>query len=393
MPRFAARTNMLRTRAGHDHHKVTFVELFFDLVFVFAVTQISHVLLQHLTLAGLGQATFLFLAVWWVWIFTSWVTNWVDPEKIPVRVMLFVLMLAGLVLTTSLPDAFGSRGLIFAIAFATMQLGRSLFMLWALRHHHPGNFRNFQRISAWLGLSALLWIAGGLSAGDQRVAFWIAALGIEYLSPSVGFWTPGLGRSDTRDWNVEGGHMAERCALFVIIALGESILVTGASFGHLDWTTTSVMAFASAFLGSVAMWWIYFNIGFEKSSHHISSTDDPGRLARLLYTYVHLLLVAGIIVCAVADEITLSHPDSTAGAAQAAALLGGPALYLFGSLWCKSVVYGRPPLSHMAGLFLLAAIAPVATSVTTLVLGLATTGILVMVAVWETLSLTPKAAS
>jgi hypothetical protein len=136
------------------------------------------------------------------------------------------------VLSTSIPDAFGSRALTFAGAYVFMQLGRSLFMLWALRGHNPGNYRNFLRVNAWLVLSAVFWIAGALAQDNARVALWATALAVEYLSPSIGFWTPGLGRSTTADWDVEGGHMAERCALFIIIALGESVLVTGATFSQ-----------------------------------------------------------------------------------------------------------------------------------------------------------------
>ncbi|MET0653265.1 MAG: low temperature requirement protein A, partial [Hyphomicrobiaceae bacterium] len=157
--RYAA-PHMLRSRDGHEHNKATFVELFFDLVFVFAVTQLSHTLLEHFTVAGIIETVLLLMAVWWVWIYTTWVTNWIDPDKTPVRLMLFALMLAGLVLSTSIPDAFGSKALAFAGAYVFMQLGRSLFMLWALHGHSPGNYRNFLRINTWLAFSALFWIGG-----------------------------------------------------------------------------------------------------------------------------------------------------------------------------------------------------------------------------------------
>ncbi len=386
-----ARKSILRPkRHGGEHHRVTFVELFFDLVFVFAVTQISHTMVTHLTPFGAAQAVLMLMAVWWVWIFTSWVTNWVDPDQPPVRLMLFVLMLAGLILSTSLPRAFGEAGLAFAIAYVVMQVGRSLFMLWATRQHHRANFLNFQRITAWLILSGLFWIAGGMAEGNIRFVLWLVALLIEFAGPSAGFWTPGLGGSATADWAIEGGHMAERCGLFVIIALGESVLVTGATFATLEWTWVNLAAFASAFGGSVAMWWIYFNIGAEKASHNISHAADPGRLARANYTYIHILLVAGIIVCAVADELTLAHPLGHADAAAAAAIVGGPAIYLVGNLLFKWSVYGRPPLSHMVGLALLGLTIPLGTSIAPLALGAAATAILITVAVWESISLKPS---
>ncbi len=160
----------MRERVEGGHHRVTYVELFFDLVFVFAITQISHTLLEHFTPLGVLQVSILFLAVWWVWIFTSWITNWLDPERTPVRVLLFVLMLAGLVLSTSIPKAFEERGLAFGIAFAAMQVGRTAFMFYAVPAEQPALRMNFVRILIWLAVSGMFWIAGGLAAWSEPPA-------------------------------------------------------------------------------------------------------------------------------------------------------------------------------------------------------------------------------
>ncbi|CAN5348538.1 low temperature requirement protein A [soil metagenome] len=383
----AANTNLSREREGDNSGKVSFIELFFDLVFVFAITQLSHLLLAHLTVEGAIETLVLFLAVWWVWIYTSWVTNWLDPERTPVRVMLCALMLAGLVLSTSLPQAFDVRGATFACAYVFMQVGRSLFVMWAVRNHDAANYQNFQRITLWLVLSAVFWISGTLAEGHMRLMLWAVALAIEFASPALGFYVPGLGRSTTTDWNIEGHHLAERCALFIIIALGESILVTGATFAELDWSGPNLAAFLIAFLGSVAMWWIYFDTGAEHGSNVISNSDNPGRIARLVYTYIHILLIAGIIVAAVADEMALVHPDHTVDRAAALVILGGPALYVTGNLLFKYCISGRLPLSHLAGLGLLAAASPFAEMTSLLILTAVATSILVIVAVWETVSL------
>jgi low temperature requirement protein LtrA len=380
--------SLLRERGGEQNNKVTFVELFFDLVFVFAVTQLSHSLLEHFTAIGAVQTTLMLMAVWWVWIYTSWATNWLDPEKTAVRLMLFVSMLAGLVLSTSIPHAFEAKGLAFAGAYVLMQVGRGLFTMWAMRRTSPGNYRNFQRINTWLVLSAVFWIAGAFVEAEARLGLWATALLIEYVSPSVGFWTPGFGRSTTADWDIEGSHMAERCGLFIIIALGESILVTGAKFGNLPWTAPTIAGFAVSFVGSVAMWWIYFNIGAERASRRIASVSDPGRLARLAYTYMHLLLVAGIILAAVGDELVLAHPTGDSDLETAAVQLSGSALYLLGNLLFKRATTARRTgLSHLLGLLLLAALAPLALVTQPLTFSTATTAVLVLVAVWETLSL------
>ncbi|MEH6421844.1 low temperature requirement protein A [Pseudomonas sp. CGJS7] len=384
-----SRPTLLRNREGHA--KVGYAELFFDLVFVFAVTQLSHTLLEHLTPAGALRTGLLFLGVWWLWIYTSWVTNWLDPEKVPVRLMIFALMLGGLLLSSSLPDAFAERGLAFAAVFAAMQIGRSLFMLWALRGgRSPSNFRNFVRITLWLTASGALWIAGGLAEPEARAWWWLGAVAIEYLGPMAFFRVPGLGRSTLADWDVEGGHLSERCGLFIIIALGESILITGATFAKLEWNPSTIAAFCTAFLGSVAMWWIYFDSGAARGEHRIVHGGDTARQARLAYTYLHLLIVGGIIVCAVADELVLVHPDH-AEPAGIAAIVGGPALYLLGCALFKWVTNTRrfPPVSHCAGLLLLAALGLAAAPLhlSPLWLGAATTLVFVIVAGWETAAL------
>ncbi|ABE62457.1 low temperature requirement A [Nitrobacter hamburgensis X14] len=366
---------------------MTYVELFFDLVFVFAITQISHSLLAHFTPLGVLQVTMLMLAVWWVWVFTSWITNWLDPEQAPVRVMLFGLMIAGLLLSTSIPKAFESRGLTFAAAYSVMQVGRTLFFLWSVPTSAVGQRNNVIRILFWLGTGAVFWIGGGLAEGNIRIGLWLVALAIEYAGPAMRFRTPRLGASTTRDWDVEGGHMAERCALFIIIALGESIVVTGATFAETAWTATTVCAFLVALLGSIAMWWVYFHIGAEAGSEHISQSADTGRLARLAYTYLHLPVVAGIIVSAVGDELLLAHPGGHVGGREILSIVGGPLLYLIGTILFKHAIRGIFQLSHLVGIGLLIALIPLASGLTLLSLAAVVAAILMMVAAWEAISL------
>jgi low temperature requirement protein LtrA len=383
-----SRARLLRARDVEGASKVTNIELFFDLVFVYAVTQLSHTLLHGLNLLGALQVLLLFLAVWWVWVFTSWVTNWLDPERPVVRLALLTLMLAGLLLSIALPEAFGRRGLLFAGAYVFMQVGRTLFTLWALGDAAPANTRNFQRITVWLVTSGVLWLAGGWLDGPLRWLLWIAALSLEYVGPALAFPVPGMGRSSTSDWDIDGGHLAERCSQFVIIALGESVLVTGSSFADTPWQSRTLLAFVSAFIGSVAMWWIYFDLGAERGSRAIRQAADPGRTARVAYTYLHLLIVAGIIVCAVADELTLHDPQQRCDLISGAVLLGGPMLYLLGNAWFKKTVNGTNlPLSHLIGLALLTALTLTVGHWSMAPLGIATTAVLVLVAIWEMCSL------
>jgi low temperature requirement protein LtrA len=383
---------LLRVRKPHEHSRVTYVELFFDLVFVFAVTQVSHFLLAHFTPLGVLQTLILMLAIWWVWVYTSWITNWLDPELTRVRLMLFALMSAGLLLSTSIPRAFESRGLAFALAFVAMQAGRSAFATFTTPSSEPLRL-NLLRIFIWLSISGVFWIAGGLADGTAQIALWLVALAIEYTGPIAGFYVPRIGASTTQDWSVEGGHMAERCALFIIIALGESIVVTGATFAETGWDAVTVSAFAVALVSSIAMWWIYFHIGVHLGSERISNSSDPGRLARLAYTYLHLPIVAGIVVAAVSDEQVLAHPGGHAELKVILTTIGGPLLFLIGVLLFKRAVRGHLQPSHMAGIAVLVALIPVAPSLSPLLLAAVTTATLLAVGVWEAVSLGAPARS
>jgi low temperature requirement protein LtrA len=309
----------------------------------------------------------------------------------PVRILLFLLMLGGLVLSTSIPAAFEGRGLWFAIAYAAMQVGRTLFWFFSTPPHRTLVRHNAIRILVWLSVSAIFWLLGGLAEGPSRLWLWGVALSIEYISPAARFWTPGLGFSSVEAWAVEGGHMAERCAGFIIIALGEAVVVNGATFAELTWTTENVCAFLSAFVGSIAMWWIYFHKGAEAGSELISKSTNSGQVARLAYTYLHLPIVGGIILAAVADELVLKHPGGHSDIRTIVSAIGGPLLFLVGTILFKHSIRGFLQLSHGIGIIALAATAWFASDLSPLMLSILTTAIMIVVAVWESLSLTSRA--
>jgi low temperature requirement protein LtrA len=348
---------VLRARDAGEQ-RVTPLELFFDLVYVFAITQLSHLLLDHPTVGGALETLFLLLVVWWAWQYTTWFTNWFDPDALPVRLMLGAVMLASLVMSVAIPEAFGERGLMFALAYVAIQVGRTVFAVLALGASHPlsGDFR---RILAWFAASGVLWVAGGLVEGEARYVVWLLALGVDYSGPAARYRTPWLGRSHTQEWTIEGAHFAERCQLFVIIALGESILVTGTTFGEAEFSAAAVAAFGVAFLGSGALWWIYFARSAYDASETIAHSEDPGRLARSAYTYFHLPMIAGIIAVAAADELTVAHPGDPGTFASVSLTLGGAALFVAGNglfLWAVS---GRVLWSRLLAVVALAALVPV----------------------------------
>ena len=369
-------------RDRDSHAQVTNEELFFDLIYAFAITQLSHRLLEHLTPLGALQTLVLWFAVWLGWQYTCWVTNWFNPENLRMRLMLFALMLLGLAMSAAIPAAFAEAGLAFALCYAAIQVGRTAFVLLNLPRDDVLR-PNFRRILGWVSISAALWIAGGLSEGPYRMAFWIAGVLSEYIAPMIGFALPVLGRSSTSEWTIEGGHLAERNQLFVMIALGESILATGGSFSqspHLDAPT--LIALFVAFAGSVAMWWIYFDTASEHGTHAITHSNDPGRIGAYFH-YIHVTLIAGVIVAAVADELVVHHPDHHIDLAAACVLIGGPLIYLLGNAAYKRIVYGWFPPSHTAGIAMLAMLFPAAFLTDRLMVGGLASAILIVVAVWQ----------
>jgi low temperature requirement protein LtrA len=377
----AHRPGLLRHRSGVQ--RVTNIELFFDLVYVFAITQLSHYLLGHADLRGALRAGLLLLMVWLVWVYTTWVTNWLDPDLMAVRLLLVALMLASLAMSVSLPRAFEDLGLWVGGAYAVQQLGRTVFMMIALRGHPLE--ANFQRILAWCVASSAFAIAGGLVHGNARALLWLGAVCVDFLGGVVGFYTPGLGRSRTSDWTIEGGHFAERCQAFVLIALGESIVIIGATLSEKPVTAANVAAFVVAFAGSVALWWLYFDQSAEDAAEKIAHSADPGRLGRSAYHLIHPVMVAGIIVVAAADQKVLSGPGATASTASAWMILGGPGLFLAGHAAFKWVVWGRVSWPRVAGVAVLALLGLAAKAIPELGLAACAAGLVAAVAATDRL--------
>ena len=354
---------LFRDREGDNGERVTFVELFFDLVFVFAVTQLSHTLLDHLTPLGVLETLMMLVAIWWVWMYTTWATNWMDPETGPVRAMLIVLMLFGLVLSTSIPEAFEDRAIFFAVAYVSIQVGRTAFIAIAYLPVDRGNGLNLVRITVWFLATAPLWIGGALLGGTAQVWMWAIAIAVEITGPAFQYFTPGLGASDVTSWNISGGHMAERSGLFIIIALGESVLVTGTAVSELEISATSVSSFLAAFTGTILLWLLYFSHGAEGGARFIRRAESAGSIARLSYVYLHIPIVAGIVVVAVGDELVLEHPSGEIEFAAAAAVALGPAIYLLGVMLFKRSVGAPWLVSHLLGIVACVVVFAVATLV------------------------------
>jgi low temperature requirement protein LtrA len=320
------RVAVLRDRESEPG--VTNMELFFDLVYVFAVTQLSHALLERLSVRGAVDTFVLFGAVWWAWNYTAWATNWIDPDRLAVRLLLVGLMLLSLVMSAAIPGAFGDHGYAFAGAYVAIQLLRSTFMVWAFRGKVMG--RNYAQLLTWSAIAGMAWIAGAFTGQDTRLVLWVVALLIDYGAPLTGFALPLVGRTPMSDWSLSPGHLAERCQLVLLIALGESVLVTGEGFARLSHTTSTVVAFIVTFGLSVALWWLYFARHADAALARVADSDDPARLGRSGYAYAHAIMVSGVIVAAVGDELVLHHPRGGISIALALVVLGGVVLFIVG---------------------------------------------------------------
>lgn len=379
------RRNLMRPEDSERTDRVTYIELFFDLIFVFALTQLSRHLYENQSILGAVESAVLVLALWWVWVYTTWVTNWLDPARLPVRGVVIGLALVGLVMSTSIYEAFGDRGLAFALAYVTLQLGRTVFMVLAAARHDAELHRDLAQVLVWLSIASVFWIAGALLPLAYRLPVWVAALVVEYLSATRSFRIPGMEPGRLGDGRVSGAHIAERSALFVIIALGESFLVTGFAFVEQESSVAGVVGVITAFVTAVAMWWLYFDHGERAGSISIEHADRPGRLARVAYTYVHAPIIAGIVLVSVADKEVLGHPDAEMELATAITIIGGPVLYLVGLLLFRWVVARELLGSHLVGVAGLLALFAVAFALTPLVLGGVVTLALVAVASAETI--------
>lgn len=361
--------DLLRPRVGSDAGKVSFIELFFDLVFVLALTQVSHLLLAHTDTTALLHTIILHSAVWWVWINTTWAINWLNPESGWVRGLLIGLMLLGLLMSTAIPEAFRSRAVLFACAVAVLEITRSIFTLLAFARHRRSHAVDYVRISIWYVASSVLWVSGAFASPAAQAWLWGAAILSYCIGPIAGFRVPFLGRSDMAAWDVSGEHIAERVSLFYILVLGETVVVTGSSFstGVIDMPHT--LAFLAAFTGSVLMWLVYFTHSERGGKEYITRAAQRGRVARYAYTYVPLVMVLGVVFVAVAYGLLLEEPTAPSDVWTAGMACAAFAIYLFGNILFRRAIGGGWLTSHVIGIVALLVLFAVHPMVSVLALG------------------------
>lgn len=328
-----------RRQHGEQEARASFMELFFDVVFVLVVSQLAGLLVEDVSLRRGAEVAFLFLVAWWAWIYTTWTTNWFDPDTLPVRVVLLVGMVASMLGAVAIPEAFGDRALLFVIGYVGLQVVRNTFVVLATQRGDP-LYLPLVRFWRWNAAVGVLWLAGAFFDGAFQLAVWVAALALDYAGPFLGHWSPRLGRTAAVEWELVPSHFAERVYLFVIIALGESIIAIGSIASGLELTDARLLALLVSIALSGAFWWLYFDYHARRAREELERAGiERGRLGRDL-TYVHVPIIGGIILAAVGSEIVVAHPEDELRTAELVALAAGPVLYLLGGLVLKLRVVG-----------------------------------------------------
>jgi low temperature requirement protein LtrA len=338
-----------------DGEQVTPLELFFDLVFVLALTQCTAVIAEHPTWTGVGEGLLVLALLWWAWVGYAWLTSVVDPEEGGVRLSIFAAMAAFLIAALAVPDAFGDDAIALAVAYAVVRLAHvALFMLASrgeseLRHSVVG-------FAGSTGLGVVLVLVGAFADDGARAAIWAVAILVDVGGPYF-FGTSG--------WQLVPAHFAERHGLIIIIALGESIVAIGVGAG-VNLTAEVIVGAILGVLLASGLWWLYFDVTSIMAARRLSSMP-PGRdrnaLARDAYSYLHFPMVAGIVLAAFALKTTLSHVDHQLHLVPASALAGGVALFLLAQLAFKHRTVGTWSAHRLVTSAILVALIPLLTEV------------------------------
>ena len=379
------------SRAPGAERVVTPLELFFDLVYVFAIGQLSHHLLEHVDLRTAAETAIMALAVVYAWYMTAWAANWLDPDRLPVRMLLVGLMFASLLMSVAIGDAFDGRAWLFVTGYLLLQLGRTAFLIVALRGRALGE--HFVNDLVWELLTGALWVAGAIADGDARLVLWGLAVVATHGGTYVLHWLPGRGRRiDLEHTEIAGGHILERFRLFFIIALGETVLTTGTAFAGEPFEVERLLALAIAFAGTVALWWCYFQRSEAIGAEAAESAAGAGAVG-YWGTWTLTLIVLALIGIAVGDELAIAHPGDDATTGFTILTFGGPALFLLAQIIFSREAIGHVPRSRPLALAALAILA-VVTSPLTMIVGIAAaSAVLVAVAVADTMGEGDRPAS
>jgi low temperature requirement protein LtrA len=340
-------------------HPVTPLELYFDLVFVFAFTQVTTVLSNNPTWSGLGHGLLILTALWWAWAAYAWLTNTVDPGVGAVWGALLVAMAAMFVAALAVPDAFGRHGVAFGVAFLIVTAMH--LTLYALAARGDRDLLTaILRIAPWPLTGAALILAAGFVDGEAKALLWLAAIVIGFFGPLL---------TGVSGWRVQPAHFVERHGLIVIIAIGESLVAIGLGERRVGLTTGVTVAAVLGFVVATSFWLAYFDFFPIRGQQLLSDRTGVQRtaLARDIYTYLHLPMVTGIVLFAFSMKTTLAHVGDELDAIPALGLCGGPALYLLAYVALRVRITRTVSRGRLVAALACVALIPVAMSVPALV--------------------------
>lgn len=315
-------------------------------MYVFAIIQISHLLIDDLTWIGFARAVVVFAAIWWGWNYTAWMMNWLDPARGAVQLLNAVLMLLALGMAASIPHAFGSGGVMFAVCYVLMGVIRPLFMRATFRGETLAH--NYKLLGAWSATAGVLWLVGAFLPAGPRLVVWLVAVLVDYLGPRLDFRFPGLGSAPMRDWDTDAEHLAERNRLVFIIALGESVLLMGGALESAGTLTIGLaVAFTIGFTALVSLWFNYFAL----AGHDVLGGEGGTAALRAAYAYAHALMVGGAILVAVSLELRLTHTHLSTPVVLVT--VAGPVVYLLGNVLFLRSRFGSVAITRFVAIGLL----------------------------------------
>jgi low temperature requirement protein LtrA len=330
-------------------YEVTPLEVFFDLVFAFAVSQLSHHLLTHLSWRGAVETLVMLLAIFTVWFTTSWSATMIRADQSRTRWLVLTVMLLGLFMNASVTSAFTTSGWAFVIPLMLIQLGRTA---WTLVNSTDAVLReHYFRTLLWVIATIPLWIAGAAVSPEARLPWWALAVGIDQIGRWLAHPIPGR-RLRSENVAFDADHMLERCRLFLLIALGETVLTTGTAIAEAPRTLMTLATGTGAWTGTVALWALSFGKSHRLIIRHLEKTSDPIRASRHAVNAL-TVMVAGLIAVAVANEEVIARPDGHTWFALSLLLSGGPILFLAAQGWYLWAVPNVRSQLHLGGVIAL----------------------------------------
>ena len=355
---------------------VTALELFFDLVFVLAITQDTTFLSSNLSARGFYEGLLILALVWWSWVGYTWLTNSVDLDDGPTRVAFFVAMTGFVIVALATPEAFGKDASVFVGAYAVV---RAMQVALYARGASAEEARAILGLAPGFFISVVLLLAGSIAGGDAQLVLWSAALICDIGVPLV---------RGTDGFQVHAGHFAERHGLIIIIALGESIVAVGGGAASENLDLALVAGACLAVAAVAAMWWAYFDIVAIVAAHRLGQAQggERNRIARDSYSYIHFLMVAGIVILALGIKKTLANSGDPLKLIPAIALCAGPAVYLVGHVLFRRRNIRTWNRERIAASILLFALIPLAHRIDALGALAIVAGLLVVLVSYESVA-------